>query len=66
MSERDDDALPRRSAVKREAIALIESLPPAFDRPMLRLLMRVRNDYPIAKARALFWQEVAAAGWHGG
>ena len=53
------------SAIKREAIALFDSLPPERQRPALRLLMRVRNDYPIAKAQALFWQEVAAGRAHG-
>ena len=55
-----DDALPRRSAIKQEAIAFIESLPPECDRPILRMVIRVRNGYPVAKAGALFRREVAA------
>ena len=62
MTMRDDDALrPRRSAIKREAIAAFDSLPLEYQRPAIRLLMRIRNDYPIAKARALFWREVGIA-----
>ena len=55
-----DDTVRPLSAIKREAIALFDSLPPECQRPALRMLMRIRNDYPTAKAQALYRQEVTA------
>ena len=61
MTKRADIGTPRRSPIKQAAIDHFDALPSHCQRPFLRLLLRVRNDYPAAKARAHYAAEVAQA-----
>lgn len=44
----------------REALAAYRAMPPEYRPAFNRFLFRIVNDYPVAKAEALFWRDVGA------
>ncbi len=51
--------------VGRRAEGILRSMPPKYRPAWIRMGIRLLNDVPPAKAKALYWQELAALGWRG-
>ena len=50
---------------EQEILVRYRAMPSEYRPAVHRFIFRLANDYPTAKAEALFWREVAAAGWRG-
>ena len=61
MREQNGTGTTPLSPLKQALLDHLDALPPHCQGPFLRLLMRIRNDYPAVKARALYAAEVAQA-----